>query len=447
MKLLLSALISLLTIIPVNAQKKLTLDEAISIALQRNSSLIKAKNNLKGSEASVKSAFGDLLPNLSVSGSWNWNRTIDDGGNQLDFFGNEIFIPSSKIDTRNYNIRAGGSWTLFDGLSNFANISKQKKGYRSAKYALDKQKQDIVLQTTKLYYSVLSARELLKVREDNLQYNKKLFEEINERSNLGAVTIADVYAQKVALGNAQLALIQAQNAYESAVNNLLNFLALDILDEYTFIDPFPGELEDAEKFMNDFLDIEQMVEEALENRPDYRSQQLAYQSKMEDITIAKSGFLPRLSGNFGFSTSATRREELFSRRIYNVGLTLSIPIFTNFKTETQIQFAEIAVKNAREDLSALERQIKIEIKQGYLDLIAAKKQLDVSLENVKYAIENRKISKERYNLGAGKILDVLQADKDYTQAIRDKIAAEYEFYRLKDNLMNALGKLDFKNFE
>jgi outer membrane protein len=190
-----------------------------------------------------------------------------------------------------------------------------------------------------------------------------------------------------------------------------------------------------------------MVDEALKNRDDYKSQQMIYRSREEDITIAKAGFMPQLSGNYSFITSATSSSELFNRRIYNIGLSLNIPIFSNFRTETQLQIAKISVKNAEEDLHALKRQIKIEIKQGYLDLIAAKKQLEVSLQNVKASIENRKISSERYKLGAGKILDVLQADRDYAQSIRDKIAAEYEFYRLKDNLMNALGKLEYKSYE
>ena len=96
---------------------------------------------------------------------------------------------------------------------------------------------------------------------------------------------------------------------------------------------------------------------------------------------------------------------------------------------------------------ALERQIKIEIKQGYLDLLAAKKSLDVASKNVIAAEENRKINQERYNLGSGTILDVLQADRDYTDALRNKINALYDFYTKRDKLNNSLGKLEYKKYE
>lgn len=59
-------------ILPVNAQKKLTLDEAISIALQRNTALIKTKNNLETNESQLKNAYGSLLPTLGARAEWNW---------------------------------------------------------------------------------------------------------------------------------------------------------------------------------------------------------------------------------------------------------------------------------------------------------------------------------------------------------------------------------------
>ena len=95
----------------------------------------------------------------------------------------------------------------------------------------------------------------------------------------------------------------------------------------------------------------------------------------------------------------------------------------------------------------MERQIKIDIKQGYLDLVAAKKRLDVSTANVKAAEENRKINQERYNLGSGTILDVLQSDKDYTQALSDNINALYEYYKLRDKLLNSLGRVNPNVYE
>ncbi|MCF8242449.1 MAG: TolC family protein [Melioribacteraceae bacterium] len=440
----------LIALLPISilAQNQLTLEEAVQIALQRNSTLIKTKNNLLTNEAEKKNAFGELLPDLGASGSWRYTRTDDNGGTQVDFFGNLANTPATTSHSRNYSVSVGGGWTLFDGLSNYANVARAEDNLEAAKFSLDKLKQDIVYQTTEYFYSVLYNKAVLEVRKENVAYNQKFFETVQERNRLGSAPVADVYAQQYQLGNAELLFIEAQNNLETAKNNLLNYLSLDILEEYEFVSPF-DEMDaiNTDNYMSEFDEIRVMVDAALKNRLDYKSQMLNVSSAENSVTIARSGYFPRLSGNYSYGTSATTIDNLFDRRQAGVGLTLSIPIFSNWSTEYQLQSAKVRLKNTVEDLAALERQIKIEVKQGYLNLEAAKKALDVSIKNIKAAEETRKVNYERYNLGAGTILDVLQADRDYQDALRGKINAEFSFYQNYDGLNNALGKLDYKKYE
>ncbi|MBN1639432.1 MAG: TolC family protein, partial [Ignavibacteriales bacterium] len=67
-----------------SSQKLLKLDDAISIALNRNSNLIKSTNNLSIYEKSVKNSYGELLPTLGINSQFNWSRTSDEGGTQID---------------------------------------------------------------------------------------------------------------------------------------------------------------------------------------------------------------------------------------------------------------------------------------------------------------------------------------------------------------------------
>ncbi|MCB0746176.1 MAG: TolC family protein [Ignavibacteriae bacterium] len=425
------------------AQNILTLDEAINIALQRNSNLIKSTNALEIDKANVKSAYGDLLPNLRVGGSWGWQRISDVGGTQIDFLGNQITTGESKADSRSYSLSAGGNIVLFDGLANYASISQAENNLESSKFSLEKFKQDIIYTTTTLYYLVVSNEELVKVREDNEKFNKKLLETITERNKLGSIPIADVYTQQVSYGNAQLLLIQAQNDYETSKNNLLNYLALDIFETYEYVDPNKTpELEGEDTIIKEYSNIEDMVSEALSNRSDYKSAELNLAAAENGKTIAQSGLLPSLSGNYSYSTSGVKPDALFDRNFYSVGLSLNFPIFSNWNTEAAMQMAEVNKLNVEEDLRALERTIKIEVKESYLNLIAAKQQLEVTTSNIIAAKENRRVNNERYNLGSGTILDVLQSDKDYTQAQKDNISAKFQYFQNRDQLLNALGKLE-----
>jgi len=434
--------------LPVFAQKQLTIQEAISIALKRNSSLIKLKNNYESSKSQVLNAYGQLIPNLAVQGGWSWYRVNDIGGIQRDFFGQDVQVPPSQTDTRSYDIGLGGSFTLFNGLSNYETINQAKNNVKASDYNLSKQKQNIVYETTDFFYLALNAAELLKVRDENVQYYKKFLETVQERNKLGAVAVADVYSAQVQLGNAELQSIQAQNDNETVKNNLLNFLALNVMDEYTFVDPFGTDnAVDTDKYMKDFQDIQTMVNAALDSRFDYKSQEATLDAARNGINSAKGGIYPSLTGLYQYYTYAADFNSLFNRKTFNVGLTLNVPIFSNFNVETQIQMAEVSYNNAREDLSVLERQVKIDVKQGFNDLVAAKKTLDVAVNNAIYAEETRKINQERYNLGSATILDVLQAGRDFTDAQRNKINAIYDFYRQHDKLTNSLGRLDFSKYE
>lgn len=430
------------------AQKSLTLDQAITIALHKNTILQKSMNNLEVTKSGVRGAVGNFLPSLSASANMNWNRSEDAGGS-INIGGTVIPIPPSTSESRNYNGNVTARLTLFDGLSNFATLSRSKKDYSAAKLDLQRLKQDIVFQTITFYYNVIIAKHLLQVRKDDLKWNKRNLETVTERNKLGAVTLADVYAQQVKTGNSELALIKAKNSFETVKSNLLNYLALDVLEDYKFSSELTPEEKTTlnEKLDLDYKSISQLVSKALNVRTDYQSAQLKLESANKGITIAKAGHLPTLSNIFSYNLRANRFENFLDSRTYFIGLSLNIPIFSGFRVSNNVQFAEVNAQNKEIDLSDLERGIKLNLQKTYLDLQAAEKSLQVNKRNVKAAEETRKIEQERYTLGSGTLLNVLIASSDYTTARTNYITAQFEFIRLSKQLKYYLGVLNYKKYE
>ncbi len=130
-------------------QNTLSLDEAIKIALQKNTTLQTAENNLQVSESNVTVAYGNFLPSLAANGGWSWNKQQQAGGTQ-NIGGYTLQIPPSTSQTRNYNAGVNTSITLFDGLSNFAQLSQSKDNLESGRLMLENLKQNIVFQTISL---------------------------------------------------------------------------------------------------------------------------------------------------------------------------------------------------------------------------------------------------------------------------------------------------------
>ncbi len=116
---------------------------------------------------------------------------------------------------------------------------KQKIIWNASEFNLNKLRQDIVYTTTFYYYGVISTGELVKVREENVKFNEKLLETIKERNKLGSIPIADVYTQQVSVGNAQFCLSKLKTVMKMQ-KTFLNYLALDIFEDYELVDPYKG---------------------------------------------------------------------------------------------------------------------------------------------------------------------------------------------------------------
>lgn len=429
-------------------QETLTLDEAINIALQRNSSLQAAINNLRTYESGKLASYGNLLPSLNASGSWGWTRN-EDAGTSYNIGGFFITVPPSVTENRNWSVRADASWTLFDGLANFASVSQSENELEAARLSLQRLKQDVVFQTVSLFYDVINSKQLLTVAQDDLLREQKNYETISERNKLGAVTLADVYAQQVNLGNAELAEIRAKNNLESSKADLLYYLGLDVLQEYNFPDEFTVEELDMIKsrINKEYDNVSVLVSDAMNNRFDYKSALLQLESANDGITIARSGHFPRLTNSMGFSSFTNKPGNLFDSKSYSVGLTLSIPIFSGFSVDDRVEVATVNAMNREVELTDLERDIKRNIKKTYLDLQAAEKSLIVSEKNVEAAEENLRIEEEKYNLGSSRLLDVLVARTNYTNARVNFINAQFAYIVLSEQLKYYIGVLEYKNYE
>lgn len=429
-------------------QKKLSIKDAVSIALQRNVNIQKTVNNLNILEGNVTSAYGNFLPSVGASSGWNWSRTDDEGGS-FNFMGFNIEQPATTTESRSYSASLSSNWNLFDGLANYATLSRAKNNLESARYQLEKGKQDLVFQTISFYYDIINAHQLLILNESNVKWNKKNLETITERNKLGASTLADVYAQQVKLGNAELEFIRAQNNLEKSKSSLLYFLGLDVLDNYTFEEEnISAEDILIEKgFDASSTDINQLVEQALTNRPDVKSAKLDLETAKLGITLARSGHYPSLRNSISYNMRANEINKVLDNRTLSVGLTLDIPIFNGWNVSNRVQTAEVEQKNKELDLDDLTRLIKRNLQQVYLDYQAAEKRLEVSKKNVIASEENRKIEEEKYSLGAGTLLNVLIANADYTNAQTSYINAQFDLLKLKEQLEYFLGVLDYKKYE
>lgn len=430
-------ILTLLTFDNSYSQKLLTLNDAITIALNQNSNIVKSTNSLATFHAGVKNAYGNLIPTLNLGGTFGWQRvTNSERTTQLDSMGNSVTTGPTQYDSRFWSVSAGGNLTLFNGLSNIAQINKSKSDLESAKLTLEKLKQDIMLQTITYYTQIISYQKLLNFQEEDLKYNEGLLDQIKEKFDLKIVPINDVYSQEAQTANSKVAYLQAKNNFEISKINLLNYLAIDVSQEYQF-DSTATDIKDTVLVKSN---IDSLYQFALDNRKDYQSMIFELESSQHQSTIAHGGLFPSLSANYGFGSSFNDPSNIFNQKVYSLGLSLNFPIFSNWSTEYSIQAADVQILNSSEDLKTLELSIKSQVKTADLNLQTAKQQLDASDVALTSSRESWKIETETYNLGAATYLDLQLSYNNYLQAQYNKISNEYNYLIAYYTLLNNLGR-------
>jgi len=416
----------------------LTMEKAVQLALEKNSTVIQARNTIEARQSSVTAAYGQFLPSVSASGDWSQTKS------DVAFFnGIEIAGGSSQTRTQ-YSTGIGASMTLFDGFSNTSTVNLAKANETSAENNAKRTEQSIIYQTHALFLNVVRTFQLLKVNEDNLKRSQRQLERITESNKVGAVALADVYRQRVQVGNDELGLVQAQNNYEKAKADLLAHLAVDGQQEYQIdLNGVPTDIDTAEfsTLNQQYSNLPELAKLAVQNRPDYLVAVEGKNGADASLTIARSGYFPSVTTNASYGFDNTEFSRLTDNKSLSFRVSVNYNLFNGFATQERTQQADVNRRNADEQLRQTERSIRVDVKKALLDLEAAEKQVRIIQTSVESAEMDRKIAEEKYNLGAGTLLDLLIATANSTTVLSNKVNAVTGYLLAKKQVEFAVGTI------
>lgn len=417
----------------------LTLDKAVELALERNLSIIKTQNDVDAAQSRVLAAYGSYLPTISASGGWDRNQHT--GVQRIQ----GITIPGATSTSTNNSFQAGVNlgYTIFDGLRREANFNSITSSAISTEQIAARMRQTIINGVEFAYLNVLKFEQLVKVNDENLKRDRQQLERITESNRIGALSLADVYRQQSQVAADEYKVIQAQNDYDNAKADLVALIGLDMNMDYQISDQsistVIGSVElnaTVEKYKN----FNELVKQALSTRPDYLAAKENYDASESGVTAARSGYFPRITASAGYNLSSSEFSKLSDNRNLSWGINLNWNIFDAFQTNQALQTAIVSKKNSEATVKQSERDISVEVKRALLNLEAARKQVEVSQKGVISASQDRKIAEERYNLGAGTLLDLLTASVGYVTAEVNNISASYFYITAKRNLEYVIGE-------
>lgn len=423
--------------------ERVTLQEAIDIALENNFQLKVARNNLNLSEYREKSEKADFLP--SLQGSFSGNRST---GRQ--------FIPGSdEFVDRTVNSIGGSlqsSLPLFNGFENINSLRSSQYDTRSQEENLQRVRETIIFNTASNFLQVILDKELLEIARENLAASEKTLEQVQAQVDVGSRPSVDLYNQEATVAGNELQVTNQENALNLSRLQLIRQLQVDPLKEYNFVIP---EI-DVEQINPENYNLEQLVAAALENRSDLRSEQYSIQAIEHQLKATRGSLYPSLNFNASFSSDYSDQQFLpgsdelipFSDQFFDANLrrsfslSLSIPIFNNLNIRTNVQSQRVSYKNAQLQLEDTRLQVVQEVTQAYNDYKAVLKRMESTEKALRAARRSYETQRERYNVGAGTLIELSDANSQFVEAQSNRAQSIFNFIFQKKLLDYYLGKLN-----
>ncbi|MFN0158424.1 MAG: TolC family protein [Bacteroidota bacterium] len=423
--------------------KTLTLEQAKQTALERNLNVVQAQNSVESAQARALAARGEYLPSVSASANWNRYQNDSPGASSIVLDNGQIIPGSSGFSVNNsFSTGVNLNYTIFDGFRREGNVGAATSSAVASEYTSARARQSVVYQTESAYVTVLRNEQLVKVSEENLKRDRRQLERITEANRVGALSLADVYRQQSQVAEDELDLIRTQNEYDKSKADFVSLIGLDAFEEFQFSDPeLNAQLATLETATPEqqTAGLNELTQRAIAARPDYLSAQQNYEATESGVSSARAGYLPTIGASAGYSLSNRELSRISDNKSLNWGIGIRWTLFDGFATNQSLQSAIVERRNAEVSVQQAQRDINVQIKKALLDLEAARKAVDVSKKGLRSAQEDLKIAEERYNLGAGTLLDLLTASAGYVSAQANKVNAAYGYIIAQRNLEYTIG--------
>ena len=399
---------------------KVTLKDAVSIALSENPTIKVAGQEIELKKSANKEAWSRLFPEVNAVGSYS--RAIKKQSFAMS--GQVIKVGTKNNMTGGFNV----SLPVF-APSLYKTIGLSKTDVKMAVEKSRASKLDMVNQVTKAFYQLLLAQDSYEVLQKSYKQSEDNFNVVKAQFEQGKVSEYDKISAEVQMRSLKPNVVSAGNAVELA---MLQLKVLMGLEENSSI-AIDANLKDYEMAMFSRQAQPQPENITLGNST-LKQLDLNAESLKKNLQLKKMSFLPTLSANFQY-TYVSMSENLHLAHYHwmpysTAGLSLTIPLFkgSNF---TQVKQAKLKLKQLDQTRINTERQLKMQA-QSYLNNMASSTEQVVSNKEAVYqAQKGRMIAEKRYEVGEGTILELnssevalTQAELTYNQSIFDYLVAK-----------------------
>lgn len=418
------SLLLLITVSPISFAD--TLKDAIENTLNTHPEISAASNSRHSAERNVRAAQGGYLPSISLNAGIG-KENLDTPSTRAQNSNNDI------LTRRETSINL--SQRVFDGFETSNTVAQQKATVNSRAYKTLNTSEARALDAVQAYLDVLQRHEFLRLAEENLSTNQRIYDQIKLRSEQGVGRLADLEQAEARVAQArnnvlteQTNLTDAESNYFSVVGKEpvgLQLPSNDLLN-------VPATLVDAKRVM-------------VANSPILKSAESDIEATRKQYEAQKSGFYPK----FNVELARTLDENVDGTRgKYNewqAMLRMRYNLYEGGSTKATLESKAFQVKEAEDVRNNTLRQLNEELRLSWSAMNNARQQLPIAQEYAERSRRVRDAYQKQFSLGERTLLDVLDSENERFTAQRRMVEIRflslYSQYRLKARMGDLLNSL------
>lgn len=416
------------------AQKLLSLDEAIATALQNNYNIQLAKNDSMVAALDYSYRTFLFMPRLNSTLGTTWSENHQE----------QEFVNGTKregaVKTNNYNGSVFLNWTLFDGGKMFVTKNKAAEFIKLGELGIKEQIVNTVAAVVNNYYAIIRQKQMLKAIEEQMGINEERVKLTQRKLEIGTGAKPDLLQSKVDLNEQKSAKLNQLTLIDGLKERLNQSMNIPLNSTYEVGDTIPinmnvalGDIQNNIENTNPSLqiirkniDIANLVlkERKAEQWPIFNFNS-AFNLNRNNNNVTLNPALPLYSRNRGF----------------NYGFSATIPILNGRNTNRLIKQAALDVDYNKLVLENQRSLLNLDVVNSFKAYDLEKRQLELEEANILLAKENVEIALQSYRLGSFTFLQLREAQKSLEDAYDRLIAARYNAKLAETELLRLKGDL------
>jgi outer membrane protein TolC len=406
----------------------LTLKRAVAVALANNPEVTARGWDATAAQARRDQAFGARLPRLGMVGGYTHSldeqrliaasRDAEPGRFSRDLVSGDLVL----------------AMPLFTGGRLVSQVKATDLLRQAASHRLARSREELVFNVSSVFHSILAQRHGVA----SLEFSRKTLAEHLKRIDalVAAQKAAKVDRMRtdVRLADIEQQLVREKNLLAIQGRVLTSLLGLG--DHSEEVSP-QGDLEGQEKAW--IPDLETALALAWKERGDYLAARASLEAQAGNLDVAKSGHWPAVSlqGAYGgrWTTGPATGAGDDQGDVGRAGLVLEVPIFEGGQVDADIREQRANLAAAQQRLRLLDLQVRLEVETALRSVVSSGERAAAIRTSISQAKESLRIEQQKYNLGKGAIVDVLDAQAAL-------LASETTYYRVLADFHTALAQLN-----